>query len=92
MGKDLNVHYVKVENFEIGLTNIKTPFGNTVQVYDKERTVCDIIIYKKNIDQQIFVEAIRKYFNYKQKNIRNLIKYSRILGIESEVRTYMEIL
>ncbi len=92
LGKDLIIHYVKVDNFEIGIDMIKTLYGNTVQVYDKERTICDILINKKNVDKQIFVAALSKFFKHKKYNTRNLIKYSRILGVESEVRKYMEIL
>ncbi|PIE77048.1 MAG: transcriptional regulator [Clostridiales bacterium] len=92
LGKDLIIHYVKVDNFEMGLDTIKSPYGNTVQVYNQERTICDILINKKNIDKQIFIAAISKFFKHKKYNTRMLIKYSRILGIESEVRKYMEIL
>ena len=35
----------------------------------------------------------RKFvFKSKEKNTRNLIKYSRILGIEEEIRKYLEVL
>src|SRR5699024_9403146 len=34
----INVYTVKKELYEIGSTTIQTPFGNTVQAYDMERT------------------------------------------------------
>ena len=33
----ITVHYVKAENFDMGITSIQTPLGNKVNVYDKER-------------------------------------------------------
>ena len=57
-----------------------------------ERCICDIVSERKYIDKQVFTDAITGYFGSKDKNIRNLIKYSRILGIEDEVRKYTEVL
>lgn len=57
-----------------------------------ERCICDIVSERKSIDKQIFIDAMTGYFKSKDKNIRNLIKYSRILGIEDEIRKYMEVL
>lgn len=89
---NLKIHYVKKDLFSIGLIEKKTPMGNEVQVYDIERTICDIIIDKKNIDKQIFVDAINRYFKSSKKNLRKLIKYSKELGIEEEIRNYIEVL
>lgn len=90
--EDIRIHYIKKDNFELGVTEIKTPFGNKVNCYDMERSICDIISKRSTIDKQIFVDAITGYFAKKDKNIRKLIKYSRILGVEKEVRKYIEVL
>ena len=57
-----------------------------------ERCVCDVVLGRKSIDKQIFINAMTGYFKNQDKNIRNLIKYSKILGIEDEIRKYSEIL
>ena len=75
--EDLQVHYVKKDLYELGTTEIKSPQGNLVPVYDVERTICDIIIDREKIDKQIFTEAIKRYFKSPNKNLRRLIKYSR---------------
>lgn len=90
--ENLQVHYVKKEFFETGLTQVKTPLGNFVPTYDRERTICDIINDREKMDKQIFTDGIRKYFKSSNKNLRKLIKYSKIFGIEEEVRTYIEVL
>ena len=90
--EDLQVHYVKKELYELGKTGIKSPQGNLIQVYDIERTICDIIIDREKIDKQIFTEAIKRYFKSPNKNLRRLIKYSRLFNIEDEIRKYMEVL
>ena len=35
--------YMKKEFHEIGKTNAKSPYGHTIAVYDKERTICDCL-------------------------------------------------
>ena len=90
--KDLQVHYVKKDLYELGKTEIKSPQGNLIPVYDIDRTICDIIIDREKIDKQIFTEAIKRYFKSQNKNLRRLIKYSRLFKIEDEIRKYMEVL
>ena len=90
--EDLQVHYVKKDLYELGKTEIKSPQGNLIPVYDIDRTICDIIIDSEKIDKQIFTEAIKRYFKSPNKNLRRLIKYSRLFKIEDEIRKYMEVL
>lgn len=89
---NIKVHYVKRDCFNLGLIKTKTPLGSTVKCYNMERCICDIVLKRKSIDKQIFINALTGYFKSKEKNTRNLIKYSRILGIEEEIRKYLEIL
>ena len=90
--EDLKVHYVKKDLYELGKTEIKSPQGNLISVYDIERTICDIIIDREKIDKQIFTEPMKRYFKLSNKNLRRLIKYSRLFKIEDEIRKYMEVL
>ena len=89
---NVKVHYVKKEFFHLGIIQIKTPLGSTVKCYNMERCICDIVSARKSVDKQIFTDAMTGYFDSKDKNIRNLIKYSRVLGVEDEIRKYTEIL
>ena len=78
--------------FDLGISKTKTPLGSSVKCYNMERCICDIVLERKSVDKQIFIDAMTGYFKSKNKNIRNLIKYSRILGIEDEIRKYTEVL
>lgn len=90
--EDIQVHYVKKDLYEIGKTEIKSPQGNLIPIYDIERTICDIIIDREKMDKQIFTDAIKRYFKSNNQNLRLLIKYSRLFKIEYEIRKYMEVL
>lgn len=87
----LRCHYVQPEIYDMGITEIKSPQGAVVRLYDKERCICDLIRDKDKVDIQIYTQAIKDYFNTKADR-RKLLKYSKILGVEDKVRTYMEVL
>lgn len=89
---NIKMHYVKRDFVHLGVIKTKTPLGASVKCYNIERCICDIVLERKHVDKQIFVGAMTGYFKSKDKNIRNLIKYSMILGIEDEIRKYMEVL
>ena len=90
--KGVHVIHTKTEWYEMGISFVKTGYGNEVPVYDKERTICDMIRCKKEIEIQTFQTALKEYMNGQDKRLGNLIDYARILGVEKEVRTYTEIL
>ena len=90
--RGVRVIHAKKDWYEIGISVINTTFGNEVPVYDKERTICDIIRNKNQIEIQTFQTAMREYMGGKGKKLGNLISYARHLGIEDEVRTYTEVM
>lgn len=53
IGKDVIVHYVKRNWYELGISEGMTIFGNPVRVYDRERTICDLILHRKEIAQNL---------------------------------------
>lgn len=88
---NLRCHYVQPDVFELGITEVKSPQGATVKVYDRERCICDLIREKNQIDMQLYTGAIKNYFKSKP-NHRKLLKYGKVFGIEDQIRTYMEVL
>lgn len=88
----VRVIHIKPEWHKMGITSIKTSIGNEVPVYDRERTLCDIIRAKKDVEIQTFQTAIKEYMSSKGKNLGNLMHYAKTLGIENDVRTYTEVM
>ncbi len=84
-------HYCKKELWDLGITNVNTPMGYSVRVYDPERCICDMIRDKDNVDKQVYIQAIQDYFKRKC-NPRKIIKYAKEFNLESKVRNYMEVL
>ena len=88
--KNHNVFYVPDDIYELGLTEVKTPFGNIVRVYDVERCICDIIRSKKRMDNEHIKYSIREYIKRKDKDLVKLSKYADKMGIKKEVMDLLE--
>lgn len=90
--KNVLLRYVDDDIFELGIANINTVNNLTVQCYDLERTICDIIKDKNRMDKEIYAKALKEYARSKNKNILKLIKYAKKMNIEEEVVQLMEVL
>lgn len=88
----IKVYTIKKELHLIGVTQLKTLYGRPIKVYDKERTICDIVRNRNNMDVAILNEAIKRYLDNKDKNIPLLLRYAKELGVQNTIRSYMEIL
>ncbi|MBO7463075.1 MAG: hypothetical protein J6T96_10825 [Bacteroidales bacterium] len=84
-----NFYYSKPELWELGLETVESPFGFKINVYDKERTILDVIKNKKRVDYQIYTQTIKEYFNT-ERNFRKILKYSKLMNMEDKVRAYIE--
>ncbi len=75
----------------LGIIEIETMFGNKVKVYDKERTICDLIKHRNKYDSEVFMKALKMYIKGETNQIK-LFKYARIMKIETKVFEIIEIL
>lgn len=80
-----NVFYVSDEIYEMGVVEVETPNGNKVRVYDKERSICDIIRSKGRMDSEQVKKAIKQYTQSRDKDIVKLSKYSKKMGLSDKV-------
>ncbi len=84
--------YIKKEHYNIGKTVTTNPFGREIAVYDKERTILDLIKDKDREDEQVFSEAMKLYFKSEDKNLLNLSKYAIQMNMEESLKQYTEVL
>ncbi len=85
-------HYIKAEDYNIGINTINMNDGTKINVYDIERTIIDIIRDRNKIDTQIFNTAIKEYVKLKNKNLVKLSKYAREFKVEKILKQYMEVI
>lgn len=86
------VYTIKDHLHGIGVVTAETPFGHLVPVYDMERTICDLLRSRSNIEIQVFRDALREYARRKEKDLRTLMKYAGIFHVEKQLRPYLEVL
>ena len=87
--KKHNVFYVSDDIYELGLTEVETPMGNKVKVYDIERCICDIIRSKNRMDFEHIKHSVREYVKRKDKDFVKLSLYAEKLGVKETVMDFV---
>lgn len=85
INKKCNVFYTSEDIYEMGITEMETPNGNKVRVYDRERCICDIIRSKGRMDLEQVKKTIRRYKQCKDKNLTKLSMYANKMGISEKI-------
>ena len=63
--------------------------GTELRIYDRERTLCDLLRHSGKIDREILNKAIQNYLKDERKNIRTLIQYAKTLRVYSKVQKWI---
>jgi predicted transcriptional regulator of viral defense system len=86
------IFYVNRNLFDLGVISMNTPHGNKVQSTDLERTICDIVRSRNQIDIQVRNVALKRYVKHKNRNLNQLYTYAKRFRIQTIIREYLEIL
>lgn len=81
-------YFTEPHLLEIGVTH-ENVNGTELQIYDRERTICDILRHSGKINRELLNKAIQNYLKDNNKNIRNLIQYSKSLRVYSKVQQWI---
>lgn len=97
-----HTHSLKKENviikksikdlYDLGLTKGVSPCGNSIRLYDAERTLCDIVKGNNTCDIQVVNQAMKQYAKMPGKNIPLLFDYSEKVRVKQKILNYMEVL
>lgn len=85
------VFTIKRELHEIGVTKLTTMFGNSVTVYDMERTICDCLRSRNNLDIAVVTDALKRYVKRKDKNLNKLMQMAETFKVTKLLRGYLEV-
>ena len=77
-------HFIREERYSIGIDEGEID-GFTVKIYDRERTICDLLLHRNKIDGEVFNTAIQRYINDPNRMEARLMKYARLLHVEKKV-------
>jgi predicted transcriptional regulator of viral defense system len=86
------VYSIKKELYKLGLCTSKTPFGREIKTYNPERTICDILRSRNQIDIAILTDALKRYTKRKDKDLPLLMRYAESFRVVKILRSYLEVL
>ena len=90
--KGVKIVYVKREWHTLGICQMLSPARHSIVVYDMERTICDIIRKRSEMDISAFNYAITRYMKRKEKNLNRLMNYAKVMRLEKKIRETMGVL
>jgi predicted transcriptional regulator of viral defense system len=86
------VFTIKRELHEVSVTRLSTMFGHEVTIYGLERTVCDCLRSRNQMDIAVVTDAIKRYARRKEKNLNTLMQMAEMFNVTKPLRSYMEVL
>lgn len=86
------IYYVKKNLHQMGVIEGKTYLGNTIKVYNLERTICDLLRSRNRIDIQIFSDALKRLATKRDLDYILLNEYAKKFSVEKILNTYMKVL
>jgi predicted transcriptional regulator of viral defense system len=86
------VYFVNRGLYLLGLITVKSTHGNDIKTFNLERTICDLLRSRNQIDIQQINESLKRYVSKKERNIDLLYSYAKQFRIQKIVREYIEVL
>lgn len=82
---NIKPHFITASKYPIGITEAKID-GFNIKIYDRERTICDVLSSKNKMDAETYSQAVQNYLKDAKHDISALIKYAPKLQVETKVR------
>lgn len=76
--------------YGMGITEISTPAGNEIKVYDEERSLCEIL-RGKGMSPFIVRTAMKRYFGRPERDVDLLREYAEILHVSDRIERFLDI-
>lgn len=61
--------------------------GVEVKIFDRDRTMCDVLRYEKKLEKEVYTNAVMRYIKDPNKNIRHLFEYADLFNITKKVQS-----
>jgi predicted transcriptional regulator of viral defense system len=87
----IKLYYWEQTSYSTGITQINKD-GIAIQMYDIEKTVCDMVRQRNKIGTDTVKEVVQHYLQRKDRNLATLTRYAKELSIGQYVSDYISIL
>nr|CEL14940.1 hypothetical protein [Kibdelosporangium sp. MJ126-NF4] len=78
--------------FELGLSSIEAAPGEQVRVYTAERTVVDIMRFRRRFGEPMAFAALRRYLRRGRARPGEVLTLARALGVHGPVRAAIDVM
>ena len=78
-------HFVQENRYLLGITTAVID-GTEVKIYDRERTMVDILFHRNKVDSEVFNTAVRRYIRDPEKKEAQLMRYAKVFHVERKVK------
>ena len=76
--------------YDLGRTTVETEYGNMVNVYDEERSLCDVL-RGKGMSPFIVKTAMKRYLTSPKRDTDLLLQYAETLHVTDKVANYIDV-
>ncbi len=88
-----NIDYPMIKPFyqdpkflKVGVSIVKHQ-GVEIKIFNRDRTMCDVMRYERKLEKEVFSNAIIRYIKDPKKNLRHLFEYAEIFSITKKVQS-----
>ena len=65
---------------------------NEFRIYDMEKTVVDIVFYRREVGIEETREVLVTYLQKKERDLNRLMQYAKLMKCDKIMRQYLEVL
>jgi predicted transcriptional regulator of viral defense system len=87
----IKVYYWSEKYWKMGITEVQ--IGTSIlNIYEREKSVCDAIKFRNKIGKEVEKEVLKNYLKFKDRNIDKLLQFAKLLRVEKQLKSYLNIL
>ncbi|MBI9096493.1 MAG: type IV toxin-antitoxin system AbiEi family antitoxin domain-containing protein [Sphaerochaeta sp.] len=87
----IGIFYFSDSRHQLGIERISFE-GGSCAIYDKEKTVCDLLTYRNKYGHEDCLAVLKNYLREEDRDINKLIRYAQQLRLYGILSKYLEVL
>ena len=85
----ISVHYFSARIYQAGIRRIQID-GHDIQIYDREKSICDMFRFRKQLGEDIALEALTRYLNSEKRDLNKLSEMMEISRVSTVMKPYVK--
>lgn len=87
----IDLFYCSEGKFHMGV-NVHEMLYGSINIYNKERTVCELFKYSNRVRNDLAIESLKNYLNGNDKSKDRLLEYALLLRVQKYIKPLVEVL